>query len=545
MANSRKVLVFVTLLAALLIGLTACEDTRTNGGNSSAPSATAVDLHIVSGSENEALESIIQQWASDQNVTVRVTYQGSLDIMLDLEDGETEFDAVWPANSIWQSLGDSQHIVKHSQSILRSPVVLGVKKSIAEGLGWTDQDVYVEDILNAAEVGQIHLMMTSATQSNSGASAYFAFLYAFAGQPDVLTMDDLNSPEVAEKIRRILGAVDRSSGSSGWLQDLCVEQYNRCDAMMNYEALIIEANRELVANGQEPLYAVYPVDGLAIADSPLGYVDKGDADKEALFLELQAFLLSDETQQQILAHGRRAGLVGLSMDNVDTAIFNPAWGIDVSRVIQPIKFPSVPVIREALNLYQTAFRKPSFTVYCLDFSGSMDGQGEEELKKAMSTLLDQTNAQQYLLQASPNDITVVLIFSSDVHNRNAIELWTVAGNGESQLLTLNQRIENEQPGGGTNIYEPVKVALDIFDQIGIGNRFPAVILMTDGQSNEGSFSDLANKYRDEGAEIPVFAITFGDASTAQLNEIANLTTGRVFDGTTDLVAAFRKAKGYN
>lgn len=38
--------------------------------------------------------------------------------------------------------------------------------------------------------------------------------------------------------------------------------------MINYEALIIQANQKLVAQGREPLYCVYPVDGLAIADSP-------------------------------------------------------------------------------------------------------------------------------------------------------------------------------------------------------------------------------------------------------------------------------------
>ena len=45
------------------------------------------------------------------------------------------------------------------------------------------------------------------------------------------------------------------------------------------------------------------------------------------------------------------------------------------RVLSPIMLPSGEVIREALRLYQTAFRKPSLTVYVLDFSGSMEGEG--------------------------------------------------------------------------------------------------------------------------------------------------------------------------
>jgi len=53
--------------------------------------------------------------------------------------------AVWPANSIWISLGDRHKAVKHAESIMRSPVVLGVKKSIIERLGWIGKPVSVSD----------------------------------------------------------------------------------------------------------------------------------------------------------------------------------------------------------------------------------------------------------------------------------------------------------------------------------------------------------------------------------------------------------------
>ena len=68
--------------------------------------------------------------------------------------------------------------------------------------------------------------------------------------------------------------------------------YDNYDAMVNYEAVIIETDQQLVSQGKEPLYVVYPEDGLALADSPLGYVDKGDAAKEKLFTDLQQYLLS-------------------------------------------------------------------------------------------------------------------------------------------------------------------------------------------------------------------------------------------------------------
>ena len=187
-----------------------------------------------------------------------------------------------------------------------SPVVFGVKQSKAEELGWVGKDVSVDDILAAAESGQLEFMMSSATQSNSGAMAYLGYLYAFAGHPDVLTSEMLHDPDVAEQVTRILGEVDRTAGASGFLRDLFVEHYADYDGMVNNESAIITANQSLIAQGEtDLLYVIYPVDGLAIADWPLGFVDHEVEGRPELFDELQDYLLSDDVQQELLDLGRR------------------------------------------------------------------------------------------------------------------------------------------------------------------------------------------------------------------------------------------------
>ena len=222
---------------------------------------------------------------------------------------------------MWISLGDTQREVKDQQSIMRSPVVFGVKKSVAQRLGWIGRDVRVQDILDVAESGKLTFMMTSATQSNSGSSAYLGYLYAFAGNPDILTSEDLQNPEVQDKVKRILGQVDRSSGSSGSLKTLFLDQYNDYDAMVNYEAIIIETNQELVKTGCESLSSS-PVQRSLDRGLP-SVVNKGDPDSEKLFLSLQQYMLSQDVQQQILEKGRRVGTVRLNPTNVDTSVFNP------------------------------------------------------------------------------------------------------------------------------------------------------------------------------------------------------------------------------
>ena len=503
-------------------------------------SRTSVEgFSIISGSENETLEPIIKEFADRQGIEISIVYKGSVDIMLQLKDPGFAYDAVWPANALWVTLGDTSRKVKHLTSIMTSPVAFGIRHSTAERLGYIGQEVRVRDLLEDIRSGELSFMMTSATQSNSGASAYLGFLYALAGNPDVLSMEQLRSPQLREEIRTLLSGINRSSGSSGWLKDLFLS--SNYEAMVNYEAVLIETNQALIATGREPLYLVYPVDGTVLADSPLGYYDQGDADKEQVFLDLQKHLLSEAVQKRIAGMGRRTGMAGLA-SAYDPAVFRSEWGIQPERILSPIRMPNELVLSEALRLYQTDFRKPSYTVFALDYSGSMAGEGAVQLKEAMNLLLDPERSSTYMLQPGIDDHIVVLPFSNRV-----LEVWDADGGDSTQLAALRDRIRLMEPGGGTDIYSPViegikRIAKDQDHR----NYINSVILMTDGSSNAGrKFKDLELAFRDLGLDVPVFCIMFGAASREQLDEIVNLTRARVFDGRKDLVEAFRQVRGYN
>ena len=69
--------------------------------------------------------------------------------------------------------------------------------------------------------------------------------------------------------------------------------------------------------------------------------------------------------------------------------------------------------------------------------------------------------------------------------------------------------------------------------------------MTDGMGNVDSFSSFKNSYDSLKKDIPVYGILFGDASDKQLLEIGSYTGGKVFDGRTDLLEAFKEVRGYN
>ena len=533
----------IILLAVL--GLSACSGSDPSGPGSAGEQqedqgADAVigsgrqTLKIVSGSENQELEPILEEFSEKSGIRIEMTYQGSLDIMRTLGQETIEYDAVWPASSLWLNVGDTEHRIKHAESISITPVVFGIRQSLAEELGFVGREVSVRDLLDAITDGKLRFCMTSATQSNSGASAYIGFLYALLGNPDMITEEDLQSPRLQADIQNLFSGVDRSSGSSDWLKDMFLE--GGYDAMVNYECLIIQANEELESRGEETLYVVYPYDGLTLADSPLGYVDQGDEKKEEAFLKLQEYLLSEEVQNEIQRTGRRTGYTGISEENKE--VFRTDWGVQPDRVLSTMRMPSTEVLFKALNLYQTDFKKPSLNIYCLDYSGSMSGKGNEQLTAAMEQLLIQENAEKNFLQASRDEVNVLIFFDDQI-----LAEYTAAGSGK-ELEELYDRVAEQETGSGTDMYLAADEALNVLSGYDLSQYTPAIILLTDGMSG-GSYDMFMENYQALDMDVPVFSIMFGDADPEQLEQLAEATNARVFDGREDLIDAFRKVKGYN
>ncbi|MBF0231046.1 MAG: substrate-binding domain-containing protein [Desulfamplus sp.] len=546
-----KQLLEVVFVAVIIFFMTGCES------GSSSDSNSGKTFTIVAGSESKEIEPLIQEFASKNGFVVKMDYKGSVDMMLDLQQPNFPYDAVLAANSIWIRMGDRDlHRVSDEASIMRSPVVLGVKKTLAKELGWINKDITVHDILSAVRNKKLQFAMTSATQSNSGASAYIGLLFGLAGKPDVLESKHLADTKLQSDIKEIFGAMERGSGSSGWLNEMFISKYDTLNAMFNYESMVIALNKQLESQKKEPLYVIYPTDGLAIADSTIGFVNRevssdkqNSSDKKEFFIKLKDYLLSEKTQEKILKTGFRTGLIGMNPEKVDKSVYNPEWGIDLNRSISPIPWPSADVIQEALSLYQTTLRKPSYTVYLLDVSGSMQGDGMNQLKQAMTGLLDQKSAEKYLLQTSSDDVIVVLTF-----NHAVVKGWKIESRKPNDMKLLIDTINQLQPNGGTNIYLPVINALDILNKEGanIYNYLVSIILMTDGMSNDGKLSDVKDyleKIKKKNSDFtlpPIFGVTFGSADDKQLKELAEFSTARVFDGRKDgLIKAFREAKGYN
>ncbi len=491
-------------------------------------------FNILISSENEIFKEDLYKYAKEKKFKINIDSASTLEIIDILNSGKN-YDAVWISNSIWLYQVDKNIVnITDSKSTSINPIIFAMKKSKAEKLGFVNKDIYMKDILNSINNGQLKFNMSNPTKTNSGASAYLGILSTLAGNPEVLTANMLDDDNLKEKIVNFFKGQERVSGDEDYLEKMFIQ--GNYDAVISYESSIININKKLTDKKKETLYAIYPIDGVSLSDSPFAYIDHKNDKKKEIFLSIQEFLLGDIGQKMLTKAGRRTWFGGIN-ENVDKKVFNPNWGIDTTKYINGINYPSKDVITKALILYQTELRKPVHVVFALDFSGSMYNGGEEELKDAMEYILS-SEASRNLIQFNKKDIIDVITFSSDVN-----DVWI--GYHGDDTEDLREKISNSYADGATALYPAAIKALELLKDENLNVYSPVIILMTDGRANIGSYYDLQKAYRLTNKNIPIYSISFGNAYEYELNDIANLTNGKVFDGKSSLIEAFKTVREYS
>lgn len=520
------------LLCGLLWCFAACDlATPLTGGNT----ASLDSFHLVMSEDNRDLEPMLTAYVEAMETAphLEITYAGIADITRALESSECPYDAVWISSSVTLQMLEGGQSITSSRFTSASPVVFAVKESKARELAFPE-DLMMSDIVAAVKAGKLTFVMPSVTQTNSGLSAYLGILSALSGNPKVLTADLLENPELEAELTSLFAGVERSSGSDAFVIELA--ETGEYDCIVAAENTVIQLNRTLEAGGKEPMRLLYPRDGVTIADAPLAYVDQGNAAKKEFFLALQSHVLSPEGQEALAQLGRRTDLGGL-IDASHDDIFRADWGIPQDTYIQTIVYPAKAFIRKAMSQYQDLFRKPAVTVFCLDFSGSMYGDGHFQLMEAMEYILDPAQAGREFIQFAEKDRVVVLPFSSRV-------LGVLEDSGD-QGPWLLAAINTYEPNGGTSMYRALLRAQELIAGMNTEGAIVSIVLMTDGESDLYQQENLLEGYSYKGWQVPIYSIMFGDANPEQLEILAEVTRGKVFDGREDLMSAFREVRGYN
>lgn len=508
----------LSLLLVMLIG----------GCGNREPEAT---LKVLAGSELQDMASVLRDMEAATGVRLQMHYTGSLDGAERLVGGE-KADLAWFSHGKYLSLLAGAQIIAQ-EKIMLSPVVLGVRESQARNWGWiAHPDLTWRDIATKVASGELHYAMTDPTTSNTGLTALIGLATAFSGSGEALQVEAIDS--VA--LKAFLAGQALTAGSSGWLAERYLAEQDRLNGMINYESVLLGLN----ASGQlrEKLVLIYPKEGIVTADYPLMLLNPAQREPYRKVVE---YLRAPDVQHKIINLTLRRSVVSVKPDERFP-----------NRLLVEVPFPnSLEVIDRLLLAYLDEQRRPGHAVFVLDVSGSMKGEGIEQLKIALLNLAgaDRSLSGRFARFRGRERITL-LPFSSDVQSAQNFQVNDISAEG-SDMRAIRLAVMGLQAGGGTAVFSALQHAYRIIGQAQAvePDRYYSIVLMSDGKSNEGiSESEFLRWLRglsDATQHVRVFPVLFSDADDASMKRLAEATGGRVFDGRSEsLSQVFKAIRGY-
>ncbi|WP_369233578.1 substrate-binding domain-containing protein [Streptomyces sp. R21] len=507
----------VTALAALALLTAACTaQGHSSGGSSEAPEPGT--LRVLASSELSDMAPVLERIRMDTGITVKPTYMGTLTAVDLLARGRADgsYDALWLSSNDYLRLRpDAAKKVLSETPVMSSPVAIGVKPDTVRELGWKPESVTWSQVEKAVADGKLTYGMTDPARSNSGFSTLISVASGLSGAQSALTDRDVD--KATPQLKAFFKGQKLTSGSSGWLAT-AYQRRGTVDALLNYESVL---------KGMKGLTVIRPRDGVVTADYPLSSLTATSQDTRDTVRRLTEALRTPDVQRRITETTLRRPVV---------ASVAPASGLDTSRR-RELPFPgSRSVADRLLDSYENKLRRPSRTVYVLDTSGSMDGDRLDRLKTSLTDL------------------------TGDFRDREEVTLMPF-GSGVKSVHTHVVRPEDPKAGldgirkdtkaldasGDTAIYTSLEKA---YEHLGADDdTFTSIVLMTDGENTKGAspaeFDGFYRQLPGGPREIPVFPILFGDSDRSELQHIAELTGGRLFDARKgSLDGAFEEIRGY-
>src|SRR3984893_8151649 len=504
------------MLGAVL--LAAC---NVGAGTTTTPEPSGT-LHVLAGSELKDLEPVLPALRNATGGNLKVDYVGTLDGAERIVGGDPAPLAWFSSNHYLTLLqGSKNHIVAQNK-IMLSPVVMGVKHSVAQRLGWSGKtDLTWKDIAAASKSGDLRFAMTDP---------------ALAGCGSALDSGQINSAALKD----FFTGQKLTAGSSGVLADSFVRSQNDFDALINYESVLLSLNSG--GKLREQLDLLYPSEGIVTADYPLMLL-KSDSDTRTKYDKVVSYLRSNKVQQQIMSStSRRPAVPSVQLD----ARFP-------KQVLLELAFPgSLDVVNNLITAYLDQIRPPSSTTYVLDLSGSMQGDRLNSLKRALDNLTGlETSVTGSFARFRRREHITIVTFSAAVQGVREFDINDISPQSQD-FVKLRAYIDGLQAGGSTAIYDAMYRAYQVAAQRKAAdpNRFYSIVLMTDGENNSGrdgnQFIQDFHRLPEDAQKIKAFTVLLGEANPDQLKQLADLTGGQVFDSRkTPLSLVFKQIRGYN
>ena len=479
--------------------------------------------------------------ADGRTIVVDARPMGSGEQIAEILEGRLEAHLVSPASGLFVELGNAQSraatggdLVGQTENLVLSPVVIAMWRPMAEALGWPDQPVGWQDVLDLVDVdagwasvghpewGDFKYGHTHPEYSNSGLISLVAEVYAGAGKTRGLTADDLARPEVAAFLAAIEKGVVHYGSSTGFFGSKMFDRGPQfLSAAVLYENMVIESYGGVTEASYDlpfPVVALYPSEGTFWSDHPVGVVRRDhvtDAHREAAEIYVD-YLLDEPRQRQALAYGFRPGDPAIPV----TSPVDPAHGADPAEPRNVLEVPPADVVRGVIDLWR-ANKKHANVALVLDRSGSMqDGGKIGSAKDGAAALIGMMSDYDTLAVTTFSDAaTIVLPPAPLSESRDAAE----------------RAVGGMFAEGGTALYDAIAQAHRRVGERAGDDTINAVVVLSDGEDRDSrkSLDDLLAQIRSGGERetVRVFTIGYGGgAETAVLERIAEASDGKAYEG---------------
>jgi Ca-activated chloride channel family protein len=528
---------------------------ETTSGKLQPAAANELRLTFTYGSEKQkwvedvtaAFNASGAKTSDGRHITVQAIPKGSGELVEDLLSGNDHADLTSPASGIFIKQGNArsraatgQDLIGSTQSLVLSPVVIAMWKPMAEAIGYGKKPLGWSDILALArdqkgwgaygfpQWGKFKFGHTHPAYSNSGIISLIAENYAATGKVRGLTLADVRNPKTAQFVQGIENSVVHYGSSTGFFgRKLFESGPEYLSAAVLYESMVVEANHP--GNTMPfPVVAIYPKEGTFWSDHPVGIVNREWVTpvRKAAAQTYIDYLLAQPQQQKALSYGFRPG----STDVAVGAPIDLAHGVDPTQPKTTLEVPTPDVIDAIEQQWNNFEKKPADIVLVMDTSGSM--QEDNKLINARA------GAEQLVSLLSDKDDFSLLSFSDSA-------TWATQDQALSTTRkTSTNAIDSLFPGGETALYDAISQAYTHLEQRP-ADHIRALVVLTDGEDNQSkqSLADLLKSIHAdaESHTIRIFTIAYGkDAERKQLQQIADATQGKAYDGTpANIVEVFR------
>lgn len=449
----------------------------------------------------------------------------------------------------------SPNAASDTASVARSGIVVAMPASMAKAIGWDSKapswaDVFaaakdpgVWERLGHADWGKFKFGKASPTVSTSGLMGLVASYGVAGGNLRDIKGDQLSEPSVISKVK------DGELSTSHYMAtpehflwharqaDDAGDVSEFLSAAIIDEKSVWDYNRGISSNDgvtkqagpapKEPLLAIYPTDGVLVADNPAVALtgDWVSSQQRLAADDFLAYAKTEQGQDVVTTTGYRT-----IQDKVDPTV--AATG-HYAQSLQPVPLPSADVLVNAQKSFPKV-RKRARALFLLDVSGSMG----QEIAPGVTRLQGAKNAVTRALDHFTDDDKLGLAaFSHVADGPLAPGLVSPVSPFKTNKGDLLAKLNALQPVAYTPLFEAVgQFAAEQASEYN-DSEINTIVLLSDGKNDTNHPGDLKSLTEQLGHQhhstpVLVFTLAYGaDADTESLKAIAKASGAHFYDAT--------------